>query len=99
MAEKNLIQQEVADRADLSKSYLSNVLSGAKASKYKLIRIAMVLELDLKSTKELLELAGFTFNFTLKDKIIVSCLSLDIIDLIKVEEILQKITNGTETLY
>lgn len=99
MSQKGLIQQELADRAGLSKSYLSNILKGVAASKYRLIRIALVLELNLEETKELLEIGGKSFENTLKDKIIVACISLEVFDLIKVEEALNKVENAKETLY
>ncbi|MFD1348605.1 helix-turn-helix domain-containing protein [Oceanobacillus caeni] len=100
MSDKGIIQQELADKAGLSKSYMSNILNGVSATKYKLIRIALVLELNLDETKELLEIGGSKpLTKTLKDKIIVSCINLGIFDLIKVEEALNRVENANETLY
>lgn len=99
MSDKGIIQQELADKAGLSKSYISNILKGISASKYKLVRLALVLELDLDETRELLEIDGKSFDHSIKDKIIVSCIKLGIFDLIKVEEALNKIENANDTIY
>src|SRR5699024_8697815 len=37
MSEKRMIQQELADKAGLSKSYMSNIMHGVSASKYRLV--------------------------------------------------------------
>ena len=100
MSEKRMIQQELADKAGLSKSYMSNIMHGVSASKYRLVRIALVLELNLDETKELLEIGGAKpFTKTLKDRIIISCINLGIYDLIKVEEALNNVESANETLF
>lgn len=100
MSEKGLIQQELANKAGLSKSYMSNIMHGVSATKYRLIRIALVLELNLSETKELLEIGDAKpLRNTIKDTIIIACINLGIYDLIKVEEALNTIENANETLY
>jgi transcriptional regulator with XRE-family HTH domain len=99
-AKKGIRQQELVRKTNFSKSYVSNVINGHdNPPKYKLIRIALAMELSLSETKELLETVGATFNHTKKDKIIVACIELGIFDLEKVDEALNYIENANETLY
>ena len=56
------------------------------------------MEFSLNETKEFLETIGASFNHTLKDKIIVACISLEIFDLIKVYEALQNVEDANESL-
>lgn len=91
LAEKNMSQQELAEKSLLSSSYISNILKGYSSSKYRLIRIALVLELDLKETKELLATDGKAFDYSIKDKVIISCINNRIYDFNKVEDALKTI--------
>lgn len=99
MIERGIIQQKLAEDAGLLPSYITNLKNGQSGSKYKLLRIALVLQLNLEETKELLEIDGKTFDYSIKDKIIISCINLGIFDLIKVEEALNRVENANETLY
>lgn len=95
-----MTQQELADKAGFSKAYISHVINGrTNPTKYKLIRIAFAMKLTIEETNKLLKIRGFSLNTSLKDKIIVACLDLEIYDLIKVEEALNTVANANESLY
>lgn len=95
-----MTQRELAEKAGFSKAYISNIINGRiNPPKYKLVRIAFAMNLSVEEANSLLHTRGFTFNKSLKDMIIVACLDLEIYDLIKVEEALNKVANANETLY
>lgn len=100
MYKVQLTQQELAVRTGFSKGYISNLINGrTNPPKYKLIRLAFALKLSVEETEKLLQTRGFTFTKSLKDKIIVACLDLELYDLIKVEEALNTVANANESLY
>ena len=95
-----MTQQELADKAGFSKAYISHLINGrTNPPKYKLIRLAFAMKLTIEETNKLLKIRGFSLNTSLKDKIIVACLDLEIYDLIKVEEALNTVANANESLY
>lgn len=93
-------QQELADKAGFSKAYISHLINGrTNPPKYKLIRLAFAMKLTMEETNNFLQIRGYSFNTSLKDKIIIACMDLGIYDLIKVEEALNTVANANESLY
>ncbi|WP_342558228.1 helix-turn-helix transcriptional regulator [Metasolibacillus sp. FSL K6-0083] len=98
--ELQMTQSDVANRSGLTKGVISNIINGRhNPSKYKMVKIAIAMKLDVDETVEFLETMGYKFNKTLKDKIIFACLNLGITDMIKIEEALNKVVDANESLF
>lgn len=84
-------------KAHISRSVFSDVQSGQAPSKKTAIKICMALELTLKQTMELLQLAGYTLSRNRReDLIIMYCILKKEYNLIRVNEILH--SNNCELL-
>lgn len=64
-----------------------------------IFRIALSLKLNLIETETLLRKVGKGFKEVGKDAVVVEAIEQGLYDIIKVEAVLQKFTNGCESLF
>ena len=75
----------------MSRDYWSKLLNDeVKASKEKLLRVAILLELDAEEAEEMMKLAGYSLSAKiLRDVVVMYCLRKELYDFVVIEQLLE----------
>lgn len=89
MNNKGISGPELDRKAQITRSVFSDVQSGNLPSKKSAVKICLALELSLKQTMEMLQLAGYTFSRNRKEDLIVMyCILKKEYNIFTIDEIL-----------
>jgi len=100
MYEKSVTQATISRRGYIKKSALSRYINGSReVPVYIIFRMALSLKLNLVETETLLRKAGKAFKEAKIDAVVMEAIEQGIYDVIKVEAVLRKFTNGEESLF
>jgi hypothetical protein len=79
------------EQGQISRDYWSKLLNDeVKASKEKLLRVAVLLELNVEEAEEMLELAGYSISpKILRDVVVMYCLRRELYDFVVIEQLLE----------
>lgn len=100
MYEKDITQATVSRRSLIKGAALSRYINGSRKVKvYVVFRIALSLKLNLVETETLLRKVGKTFKETKMDAVVMEAIEQGIYDVIKVEAVLRRFTNGEVSLF
>ncbi len=79
------------EQGQISRDYWSKLLNDeVKASKEKLLRVAVLLELDVEEAEEMLELAGYSISPKIpRDVVVMYCLGRELYDFVVIEQLLE----------
>ena len=100
MYEKQISQAMLSQRSLIKESTLSRYINGSRnIPTIMIFRIALGMRLNLIETETLLRKVGKRFREAYKDAIVMEALEQEIFDVMKVEAILRKMTNGKESLF
>jgi hypothetical protein len=81
----------IHEHGQISRDYWSRLLNDeVKASKEKLLRVAVLLELDAEEAEEMMELAGYSISpKILRDVVVMYCLRKKLYDFVVIEQLLE----------
>lgn len=100
MYEKDITQATISRRSLIKGSTLSRYINGSRdVPAIVVFRIALALRLNLIETETLLRKSGKAFKDDQMDAIIMVAIEQGIYDVIKVEAVLRRFTNGRESLF
>lgn len=100
MFEKDVTQATVSRRSFIKGSTLSRYINGSrKIKKHVIYRIALSLKLNLVETETMLRKVGKGFRKVKMDGVIMEAIEQGIYDVVEVEAVLRKFTNGEESLF
>lgn len=100
MFEKDITQATISRRSFIKGSTLSRYINGSReVPVFIIFRIALSLKLNLVETEALLRKVGKAFKKAKIDAVIIEAIEQGIYDVIKVEAVLRRITNGEESLF
>lgn len=100
MFEKNVTQATISRRSLIKDSTLSRYINGSReVPTFIVFRIALSLKLNLIETETLLRKVGKAFKEAKMDAVIMEAIEQEIYDVIKVEAVLRRFTNGEESLF
>ena len=100
MFEKDITQATISRRSLIKGAALSRYINGSReVKKHVGFRIALSLKLNLVETETLLRKVDKGFKETKMDAVIMESIEQGIYDVIKVEAILHRFTNGEESLF
>lgn len=100
MYEKNVTQATLSRRSFIKVPTLSRYINGSReVPKYVIFRIALSLKLNFVETETLLRKLDKAFKEAKIDAVVMEAIEQGIYDVIKVEAVLRKFTNGEESLF
>ncbi|KPH74226.1 MULTISPECIES: hypothetical protein [Bacillaceae] len=100
MFEKDITQATISRRSLIKGAALSRYINGSReVPTYVVFRIALSLKLNLVETETLLRKVGKRFKETKVDAVVMEAIEQGIYDVIKVEAVLRRFTNGEESLF
>lgn len=100
MFEKDITQATISRRSLIKKSTLNRYINGSReVPSYVVFRIALSLKLNLIETETLLRKVGKSFKEVKLDAVVMEAIEQGIYDVIKVEAVLLRFTNGEESLF
>ena len=100
MFEKNVTQVTISRRSLIKGSSLSRYINGSReVPAYIVFRIALSMKLNLIETETLLRKAGKAFKEVQMDAVVMEAIDQEIYDVMKVEAVLRRFTNGEESLF
>ncbi len=100
MFEKDITQATISRRSLIKKSALSRYINGSReVTPHVVFRIALSLKLNLVETETLLRKVRKRFMEASMDGVVMVAIEMEIYDVMKVEAVLRKYTNGKESLF
>lgn len=100
MYEKNVTQATISRRSLIKGSTLSRYINGSReVPAYVIFRIALSMRLNLVETETLLRKAGKAFKKAKMDAVVMVAIEQGIYDVMQVEAVMHKFTNGNESLF
>jgi len=100
MFEKNVTQATISRRSLIKGSTLSRYINGSReVPAFIVFRIALSLKLNLVETETLLRKVGKAFKEGKMDAVVIEAIEQGIYDVIKVEAVLRRFTDGEESLF
>lgn len=100
MYQKQITQVMLSQRSLIKESTLSRYINGSRdIPTIMIFRIALALRLNVIETETLLRKVGKRFREAYKDAIVMEAIEQGVYDVLKVEAILRKLTNGKESLF
>ncbi|QDP41976.1 XRE family transcriptional regulator [Radiobacillus deserti] len=100
MFENNVTQATLSRRSLIKEATLSRYINGSREVPACIVfRIALSMQLGLVETETLLQKLGKSFKEARMDAVIIEAIEQGIYDVMKVETIVQKFTEGEESLF